>query len=161
MPTSPRDLGVRDALTKVAVVADVEELVYGALAQYGARDPQDELEDLLPGRGALEAVVADLETMLGVHLADETLFTLFVDGTVDDLVRALTSALLTKTAAYDRQAYIQKRQFHINRSRMYRLQNMTVIRRKARAYRRKVKRRIIRPRKRMGTAAGGYTFVPR
>jgi len=164
MPTSPRDTGVRDALTKVAVTADIEELVYGVLRQYGARGPDDELDDLVPAKGALEAVIADMEAMLDVNLSDKVLFDLFVDGTVNDLVRALSSAVLTKTAAvsnYDRQAYMRNRHKHIMRSRMYRMRNMVVIRRKARAYRRKVKRRIIRPRKRMGTAAGGYTFVTR
>lgn len=59
------------------------------------------------------------------------------------------------------QRYLANRPQHLARAKAYRMANAQQIRRKARRYRRRVKQRIHRPKKRQGTAASGYVFIPK
>lgn len=157
-------IGCQLGMEKVAVKADVEELVMSTLQQLMPKrrdvSPDDELETLFKEDGKIESVIATLEDELGVKLEPDTAFGLFAEGTVKDLIHALASEVLEKKA-YDRGYYMRNRQQIQMRNRQYRARNLMQIRRKARIYRRKVKRRAVRPRKRVGSAAGGYRFVHR
>lgn len=159
------DAGCRQAMVKVAVAGDVEELVTSAIQQHlPARQSVsggDELETLFSDDGKLETIISGLEDELGVELDADTAFALFADGTVNDLVKALASAVLEKRASGGHAYYMRNRQQIQMRNRQYRARNLMQIRRKARAYRRRVKRRMHRPRQRVGSAAGGYSFVQR
>ena len=120
----------------------------------------DELEDLLPEDGELETLISDIEEEFDIHLPSDVVFRLFADGTVADLEKAVVRLLvMNKTAnhAY----YMQRRAQMQQRSRQYRMRNLHQIRRKSRIYRKKVARRQVRPRRRVGTAGGGYSFLPR
>jgi hypothetical protein len=122
--------------------------------------PGDELEDLLPDDGDLEALIMTVEENFDVHLPTDTVFRLFAHGTVADLKKAIVDKLvMSKTA--DHRYYLQNRTQILQRNRQYRARNLHQIRRKARIYRKKVKRRQIRPRRRVGTRGGGYMFLAR
>ena len=73
----------------------------------------------------------------------------------------MTGSLTAKTAAYNHRSYMMHRERHKARARAYRMANAVQLRKRAKAYRRKVDRGMIRPRKRIGSAAGGYQFVMR
>lgn len=125
------------------------------------------LDDALPDGKTLEAVVTSCEHDCGVVLTDAELARLFAGGTARDLARMLSSHALKKTAEFaDPQArqrrhqqYLMRRPQLLAKSKAYRMAHMNQIRRRSRAYRRKVKRKIVRPKKRVGTAAGGYSFI--
>jgi hypothetical protein len=159
------DNGVCDGMVKVAVRADVGEVVYDAIAgqlRPGlSPSPGDDLDTLMPEDGQLEKLLLFLEDRFDVVLGDSVMYRLFCHGTVDDLVDAIVAALPGKTAVYSHQRYMLKREHHKQRSRTYRMKNAVQLRRRARVYRHKVARRVIRPRKRIGSASGGYQFVMR
>lgn len=159
--------GAHATLTKTAALdGTVHELVSTAL---GTRLPEgqapaqsDELDELLPDEGSLETLVAGLEDNLDVSLDDGVVFDLFADGTVGDLESALVSGLVEKTAASDSHAYyMRNRNKRRQQARAYRMRNMHKLRRRAKIYRRQVSRGARRKRQRVGTAAGGYSFVAR
>ena len=122
--------------------------------------PGDELEDLLPEDGDLEAVVMTVEENFDVHLPTDVVFKLFSQGTVADLKKAIVGKLVMKKTA-DHRYYLQHRTQIMQRNRQYRARNLHRIRRRSRIYRLKVKRRQVRPRRRVGTRGGGYMFLPR
>lgn len=142
-----------------AMDAIVHGIVSKVLRAKGAEPgPEDELEDLLPEDGDLEAVVATLEENFGVHLPEETTFALFAQGRVKHLEKAILQQLVLEKTA-DHRYYMQHRAQIQQKNRQYRMRNLHMIRRRARIYRRKVKRHQVRPRRRVGTRAGGYTFI--
>ena len=120
----------------------------------------DDLETLLPEDGDLEATVMALEENFGVHLPTDTVFSLFAEGKVKHLEKAIIKQLVMEKTA-DHRYYMQHRAQIQQRNRQYRMRNLHQIRRRTRIYRRKVKRRQIRPRRRVGTRGGGYSFIPR
>lgn len=149
--------GVRDQ-----VLADARELSGDATLT-----SEHELEDALPEDGALELLVANQEQNFGVKIADDVIARLFAQGTLGDLAREL-SRLATQKVASDAQArqrahqrYLMSRPQALASAKAYRMAHMQQIRRKSRAYRKKVKRGIHRPKKRVGTAASGFMFIPR
>lgn len=152
-------------MVKVAVRADVEEQVLTALAALLPRgvDPghDDDLDDLLPDVGDLEALILAVEESFDVDFTDAETFDLFATGTVGDLIEAVTKHLMSKTAGYDRSYYVQNREKMKVKSRTYRARNLYSVRRKAKIYRRRVKRRAIRPRKRVGNTGSGFHFIAR
>lgn len=158
-------LGTAAGMVKVAVRADVGEIVYEAIGAFQrpglTASPGDDLDMLMPKDGQLEELLLFLEDKFDVALGDKVMYRLFADGTVDDLVDAVVAALPAKSAAYSHQRYMIKREHHKQRSRAYRMKNAVQLRRRARVYRSKVSRRLIRPRKRTGSAAGGYQFMMR
>ena len=158
-------VGVESGLTKVAIKGDVEELVSGLIKKHLPEGheaaPDDDLETVLAEDGQMEAIISTLEDALDVELSSDTIFALFAEGTVKDLVDALSSEVMKKTADYNRKYYIKNRQQIRQRNMQYRARNIQQIRRKSRIYRKKVKRRAIRPRKRIGSKGGGYTFIAR
>lgn len=123
--------------------------------------PGDELEDLLPEDGDLEAVIMTVEENFDVKLPSDTVFKLFSEGTVADLKKAIVDQIVEMKKVADHRYYLQHRTQIQQRQRQYRARNLHRIRRRARIYRLRVKRRQIRPRKRMGSRGGGYIFVPR
>jgi len=162
------ELGVRDALEKFASMDDTVHRVVDAalkahLSEGKSPGQDDELETLLPDDGVLEAVITVVEENFGIHLPTNTVFALFAEGTVKNLEKAVIKQLVSKsgdkTAAYDHGAYMRNRAQHQQRSRQYRMRNLHQIRRKSRIYRKQVDRGARRKRKRMGTAAGGYSFI--
>lgn len=157
---TPFEIGAKYA----ALDTTVHEVVTSALRAHlpAGVDPgnEDELEELLPEDGDLEAVFKALEDNFDVELDNETVFRLFAEGTVKDLKKAIVDALSMKKTA-DHAYYMQHRAQIQQRNRQYRMRNMHQIRRKARIYRKKVMRRQIRPRRRVGSRGGGYTFIPR
>jgi hypothetical protein len=160
---TPFEIGFKYA----ALDTTVHEVVSSALRAHlpsGVEPSADkELERLLPEDGELEAVVSALENNFGVELDGDTVFRLFAKGTVGDLKNALVDELAMKKTA-DQQShryYMKNRAQNLQRARMYRMRNLSRIRRRSRIYRKKVKRRQIRPRRRVGTRGGGYTFIPR
>jgi len=122
--------------------------------------PEDELETLLPDDGELEAVIATLEENFDIKLPSDTVFALFAEGRVKHLERAIVKQLVMEKTA-DHRYYMQHRAQIRQRNRQYRMRNLHQVRRRARIYRLRVKRRQVRPRKRVGTRGGGYTFIPR
>jgi hypothetical protein len=69
---------------------------------------------------------------------------------------------MEKTASgEERQRYMQRRAMVLQKKRMYRLKNAQKLKRKSRLYRKKVKRKAHRPKKRVGSLSGGYTFLMR
>lgn len=150
--------GVRDQ-----VLADAREIAADATLT-----SEHELEDALPEDGALELLVANQEQNFGVKLDDAVIARLFAHGTLGDLAREISRLATQKVASSDPQArqrahqrYLVKRPQMLAASKAYRMAHMQMIRRKSRAYRRKVKRGIHRPKKRVGTAASGFMFIPR
>lgn len=171
MPGTAFGLGAADRLMKLASLdATVHNVVSTAIRAHlpAGQDPglDEELEELLPDDGDLEATVATLEENFDVTLPSDTVFDLFSGGTVSDLEGALVSQLTaktpSKTAAFDSHAYYMRhRARRQQQSRQYRMRNLHQIRRKSKIYRAKVKRRQVRPRRRVGSSGGGYTFIPR
>jgi hypothetical protein len=175
---SVRDIAFAAGMAKAAAAAfmtpidDVKDTVLSrarALIGDGAREDMN-----LDRLGEREVqFVSDCEDVFGVKLSDSQLSNLFSHGTFDALAAALTSCILhcktagtaSKSDAQARQRrhqmYMMQRSQHLTRSKIYRMQHMQQIRRKSRAYRVKVKRKIVRPKKRVGTASGGYSFVQR
>jgi hypothetical protein len=157
--------GVSDGMVKVAVRADVSEVVYeaitGQLRPGLSPSPGDDLDMLMPEDGQLEKLLLFLEDRFDVSFGDKVMTRLFADGTVDDLVSAIVTALPEKNAAYSHQHYMLRREHHKQRSRGYRMANAVQLRRKAKAYRRKVARGTVRPRRRVGSAGSGYKFMMR
>lgn len=132
------------------------------------------LEDALPQDEALEPWLAEQESRYRVKLSDQDLGRCFSSWSVYDLARAITRLLMSRSATEKtavmteqqqrqraHQRYMAMRGLHLQRSKAYRIIHMQTIRRKQKAYRRKVKRKQIRPQQRIGSAAGGYTFIPR
>ena len=156
------EVGVMAALKKVASMDQtVHEVIKPMLPAKAS--PTDDLETLLPEDGELETVVAEVEDNFGIILPSNVVFRLFAKGTVVDLEKAVVDQLvMKKTAATSSHAYyMQHRSQMQQKSRQYRMRNLHQIRRKSRIYRKKVKRRQIRPRRRVGTRGGGYTFIAR
>jgi hypothetical protein len=160
------ELGVRDALAKVAALdSTVHEVVDVALKAHlpkgKAPSLDDELETLLPEDGDLEAAVTAIEDNFDIHLSNDEIFALFADGTVGDLEKMIVRQLtgMKKKASYSHSNYMRNRAQHQQRSRQYRMRNMHQIRRKSRIYRKQVQRGARRKRKRMGSAAGGFSFI--
>lgn len=153
------EAGVRASLEKMAAMDQTVHKVIKAMLPADA-SPADELEDLLPEDGRLEGVVAEVEDNFDVTLPPGVVFDLFAKGTVSDLERALVKHLAMKKTA-DHRYYMQHRAQIQQRNRQYRMRNLNQIRRRAKIYRAKVRRRQIRPRRRVGTRGGGYSFVPR
>jgi len=122
--------------------------------------PDDVLEELLPEDGVLEQAVNTIEENFGVQLSPEKTFELFVEGTVADLEKAVVGELMEKTAK-DRKYYMQHRTKILQKQRQYRMKNLHKIRRRAKIYRAKVKRRQVRPKKRIGSRSGGYILIHR
>jgi hypothetical protein len=157
--------GAQSAMTKTAVAADVGEIVYDAIS--GQLEPgleasaDDELDELMPNPGQLEKLLLFIEDRFDFRFGDREMARLFAVGTVDDLVKSVTNAVTAKTAAYSHRSYMMHRERHKARSRAYRMTHAVQLRKRAKAYRRKVERGMIRPRKRIGSAAGGYQFVMR
>jgi len=125
------------------------------------------LDDVLPDDMVLEKFVHAQEQKYGTQLSDRELVGAFSTWTVRALAACLTGHLMAKVASDQgarqkaHQRYMAMRGLHLQRSKSYRLMHMHQIRRKAKAYRRKVKRKIVRPQRRVGTAAGGFSFVAR
>lgn len=129
------------------------------------------LEDVLPDEGDLEVWLQEQEQRFNVKLTDPELMGCFTSWTAKQLAAAVTKHAMArvKTAAANEQQarqkahqrYVANRGMHVQRARAYRMLHMHAIRRKSKAYRRKVKRKMHRPQKRVGTAAGGYSFIPR
>jgi hypothetical protein len=160
------ELGILDALAKFASLdSTVHEVVDTALKAHlpkgKAPSQDDELETLLPQDGDLEAAVTAIEENFDITLPNDEIFGLFAGGTVSDLEKSIVKQLtgVKKTAAYSHGSYMRNRARHQQRSRQYRMRNMHQIRRKSRIYRAQVNRGARRKRKRMGTAAGGFTFI--
>jgi len=157
---TPFEVGAKYA----ALDTTVHEVVSSVLRAHLPRgvEPGDdkELERLVPEDGELEAVVKTLEDNFGVELDGDVIFSLFAEGTVGDLKKAIVDKLSMKKTA-DHRYYMQHRAQIQQRNRQYRMRNLHQIRRHARIYRRKVKRRQVRPRRRVGSRGGGYTFIPR
>lgn len=150
---------------KDAVLSDLREISGDATVTAATR-----LDELLPKGKALEALITEQERVFGVDLSDAVLARLFTSGTAEDLARALSTAALSKTASFGadaqrkqraHQRYLQNRSHHLAASKVYRMQHMSKIRRQARAYRRKVKRKIHRPKKRVGSVGGGFSLIHR
>lgn len=168
MTSAAFDAGAHAALlTKVASLdGTVHDVVTSALKTRMPEGqepaPSDELDTLLPDDGALEALVGGLEDNFDVSLGDDVVFDLFADGTVADLESAIVDGLVEKTAAFDSHAYyMRNRQRRRQQARAYRQRNMHQLRRKAKIYRKQVARGARRQRRRIGTAGGGYSFIPR
>lgn len=117
-------------------------------------------------------VIADMEDRAGADIPDDVISKIMDSGTGFDMVRALRryqKTTASKTAAVDQaqakqrrhQAYIQNKPMIMARSKAYRMAHLHQLRRKSKSYRRKVKRKIVRPKKRIGTASSGYTLIPR
>jgi len=158
--------GVVAGMSKVAVSSDVGEVVYGALSanlEPGIEPgPDDDLETLLPGPGELERALIFIEDRFDIRFGDKVMMRLMATGTVSDLVSEVSRALMPgKTAAYDRRAYMAKREQHKARARSYRMANAARLRRQARVYRKKISRGQIRPKRRVGSAGSGFIFVQR
>jgi len=157
-------LGIEMAMRKHASMDQVvSDVVDASIAGYhdGDLSEDDDLEDLLPGKGQLESVVATVEDNFDVILPADVVFGLFAEGTVGDLKMAVVRALIMQKTAADHAYYMRNRTKIKQRQRQYRMRNLHRLRRKAKIYRRRVARRQIRPRRRMGSAAGGYTFIQR
>lgn len=164
------ELGVMDAMRKIASLDQtVHEVVSTALKAHlsegKAPGPDDELEDLLPEDGDLEAVITTIEENFDITLPTDTVFALFAEGTVKNLEKAVIKQLVKKsgekTASYSHQYYMRNRAQERQRSRQYRMRNLHQIRRKSRIYRAQVKRRQRRPRQRVGAPGAGYRFIAR
>lgn len=160
------EVGLRTTLAKVAsldgTVHEVVDTVLKAHLPAGKEPgPGDELEDLLPEDGDLEAVVFTLEENFDVVLPTDDVFALFAEGTVADLEQALVKRLATKTASYSHSYYMRNRARERQRSRQYRMRNLHQVRRKSRIYRAQVSRGARRPRQRVGSAGGGYMYIQR
>lgn len=161
------DLGFQ---TKLAAIDGVYDHIVDSLRE-ASGDPSvgdsTVLEDALPGDGHLEAYLTEVESDLKTHLSDEQLKAIFAGHwRVRDLVRALSSQV--KVAASNDQSrrmahqrYMSNKGMHQSRAKAYRMTHMSQLRRKSRAYRKKIKRNIIRPKKRVGSSAGGYSFIVR
>lgn len=154
------DAALVAGMVKVAVRADVGEVVYGALGDSDVSD-HDDLDTLVPEDGELEKLILFLEDRFDVRLGDKVMYRLFADGTVGELIDALVAALPGKTAAYSHHRYMLKREQHKARARSYRMTNAVALRRRAKVYRRKVARGLVRPRRRVGSAGSGYQFLVR
>jgi hypothetical protein len=156
--------GAAEGMVKVAVRADVGEVVYEAISGHLrpglSPSPGDDLDMLMPEKGQLEALLLFLEDRFDIRFGDQVMTRLFADGTVDDLVNEIAGRL-EKTAGYSHQGYMMRREHHKQRARAYRMANAMSLRKKAKAYRRKVSKGMIRPRRRVGSAAGGYQFLAR
>lgn len=156
--------GAAAGMTKVAVRADVGEVVYeaisGQLEPGMSASPDDDLDTLMPETGQLEKLLLFLEDRFDIRFGDREMTRLFATGTVDDLVESV-SHKISKTAGYSHQSYMLHRERHKARARSYRLANAVRLRKKAKIYRRKVERGVIRPRRRVGSASSGYQFVMR
>lgn len=165
------DTGVEEALRKLAALDTtvhevVTTIIKANLPKGHAPSLDDELETLLPEDGELESVVSTVEDNFDITLDSDLIFALFAGGTVQDLEEAVIDALKektpSKTAASDSHAYyMRNRARRKQQARQYRMRNLHKIRRRSRIYRRQVARGARRPRRRMGSAAGGFTFVPR
>lgn len=153
------DVGAIVAMTKIAALDQaVHEAVVAVMPKQAS--PGDELEKVLPGDGDLEEVVATLEDNFKIQLPSDVVFHLFAQGTVADLEKAIVDQLLMSKTA-DHQYYMKNKAHIQQKSRMYRITNLQKIRRQSRRYRRMVKRRVIRPKKRVGTPGGGYKLIVR
>jgi len=153
------DVGVVTALTKIAALdQEVHEAVVAVMPKQAS--PGDELEKTLPGNGDLEEVVATLEEHFKIQLPSDVVFHLFAQGTIADLEKAIVDQLMMSKTA-DHMYYMKHKAKIQQKNRLYRISNLQKIRRSSRRYRRMVQRRIIRPRRRVGTPGGGYKFVVR
>ncbi len=183
MPYAARALGFAAGLTKAAAAVRTGTVVVDGIRDQVLADlreisgdatvtAQSRLDDVLPKGTMLEALIASQEHNFNVHLSDAVLARLFASGTAEDLARALSAASMAavpvKTASaspqqrqHAHQRYLQRRPMMLAASKAYRMQHMSQIRRRARSYRRSVKRKIHRPKKRIGTAGGGFSFIPR
>jgi len=153
------DIGVTVALTKIAALdQEVHEAVVAVMPKQASLG--DELEKTLPGDGALEETVATLEDNFKIQLPSDVVFRLFAQGTVADLEQAIVDQLMMgKTAGH--QYYMKNKARIQQKNRLYRISNLQKIRRHSRRYRRMVQRRVVRPRRRVGTPGAGYKFVVR
>lgn len=145
-----------------SVIRDAQEISGNASVS-----EEDLLDKALGGHGEAEHLVLSQEQNFNVKLSDAELTALFVGGTIGDLARLISSKLLEreKTAS---DVKSQKHKWYMRNaptlraeSKVYRMAHLMEIRRKARKYRMKVKRRLVRPRKRVGTAMSGFSFVPK
>lgn len=156
--------GTVDGMAKVAIRADVGEVVYEAISgqlEPGMNvSPDDDLDTLMPETGQLEKLLLFIEDRFDIRFGDQEMTRLFAVGSVSDLVDAV-SQKISKTAAYNHQLYMRHRERHKARARAYRLANAVRLRKKAKIYRRKVERGLIRPRRRIGSSSSGYQFVMR
>jgi len=160
------DLGFQ---TKLAAIDGVYDHVVDSL-RAASGDPSvgdnTVLEEALPEEGHLEAYLTEIEGDLKTSLSDGQLKAIF-DGRwrVRDLVRALSSQVKVAASDHERrmahQRYMANRGMIQSRAKAYRMTHMNQLRRKSRVYRKKVKRKIIRPKKRIGSSAGGYSFIVR
>lgn len=149
-----------------AVLADVREMTGDATVT-----AETVLDDVLPRRGDLERLVLNHEQNYGVQLDDGELERIFTGGSVSSLARAISRRVVaekTASSAMDPQArqraharYLTQRPQRLAAAKAWRMAHLQQVRRRAKRYRMRVKRRIHRPKKRVGTAASGYMFIPR
>lgn len=87
--------GARASLAKLAALdTTVHELVSTLVATRAGRRPAS--GDVLRTIDGLESMIADLESNLGIRIADTRLRTLFTNGTVGDLEAALVAQVLAR-----------------------------------------------------------------
>lgn len=157
MPRPSFIAGARQALVKVASLdAEVNDAVR-ALAPGASAD--DELEDVFDGEDELEAALMGIEDEFGIKLPN--VLTLMATGTIGDLKAAVADKLTFRKHASDHAYYMSHKARILQQSRQYRMRNMQALRRKSRRYRKMIKRKQIRPRRRVGTQGGGYKLIPR
>lgn len=165
------DLGVRDMLEKLAVKAEVnDELIDAAQAQMVEASPEQVIATL-PKPEAFMRHVEDSYGKLPKKVLERALKSMTIDQLAKHLAKMVLNSTTSKVAAmgmsnpFERQkrhkAYMTNRFRHIQRSRMYRMGHKAQIARKKKKYRRQVAMKARRPKKRMGSAGGGYFFMAR
>jgi len=148
-----------------SVLRDAQEISGNA-----SISPDDHLDSVLPNPGEVEHLILSQEQNYGVTLADGDAVYMFSHGTIADLASEISRRIrdkekTEKTASDQRSTrhrwYMRNAPQLRAEARVYRMAHLMELRRKSRKYRSKVKRRLIRPRKRVGTASSGFSFVPR